>query len=390
MKRVDLANYIIIIGLILFFIMLIWSHYWNGPVVVEGLKNARISIVRPSPSSSLSPSPSSTTTTNPGPITTNPATTTTNPATTTTNPANTTTNPANTTTNPANTTTNPANTTTNPATTTAVSLESARQKLSEANGRNRTAQQEKTTQDNRVADFLRLLNTAKTNLATANTTFANMPETAKLTILYPNSSYTKALNDLNAKRMLANTAQITYDLAIKDQAEAVKTLETTAIELTKAQEEYDKINETIIPVITKDQKTLIDSTNEKVENIARRIVDIMGHVPASISDISISNISDIPYNENTKANNKANIDISMSLNAVPLTTSGILSKIFEDFDTEPYFPDLEIKTGQWNLNIKIPRGPRGEKGEKGDPGADGAKGAVGMEGDQGPRGERGA
>ena len=45
MKRVDLANYIVIIGLILFFALLIWSHYWNGPVVVEGMfSDANITI----------------------------------------------------------------------------------------------------------------------------------------------------------------------------------------------------------------------------------------------------------------------------------------------------------------------------------------------------------
>ena len=141
--------------------------------------------------------------------------------------------------------------------------------------------------------------------------------------------------------------------------------------------------------ITPEQQTKINSINEQVGAIAKRIVDIMGRVPASISDISIGSISDIPYNEKTKANNKANIDISMNLNVVPIKNkNNILSEIFEDFHNQ--FPDLEIKTGKWNLNIKIPRGPKGKKGEKGDPGADGAQGAIGMEGDQGPRGERGA
>ena len=141
-------------------------------------------------------------------------------------------------------------------------------------------------------------------------------------------------------------------------------------------------------MITPEQQKSIDNIEDKVDAIAERIVGIMGHIPASISDISICSISDIPYNE-TKANNKANIDISMNLNVVPIKNkNNILSDIFEDFHNQ--FPALEIKTGKWNLNIKIPRGPRGEKGEKGDPGADGAQGAVGMEGDEGPRGERGA
>ena len=252
MKRVDLANYIVIIGLILFFALLIWSHYLNGPVVEGAIQ--RPSIRRPVKDSTVNdPSPS------------NPSITSGEDIQLPAKPSGEDM-PASTTTIPSSTTTAPSSTTTIPSST----------------------------------------------------------------------------------------------------SSDVQTL-----------------------TITPEQQTKINSINEQVGAIAKRIVDIMGRVPASISDISIGSISDIPYNEKTKANNKANIDISMNLNVVPIKNkNNILSEIFEDFHNQ--FPDLEIKTGKWNLNIKIPRGPKGKKGEKGDPGADGAQGAIGMEGDQGPRGERGA
>lgn len=398
MKRVDLANYIVIIGLILFFVLLIWSHYWNGPIV-EGAKQ-RPSIRRPVKDSTVNdPSPSNPSITS-GEDIQLPAKPSGEDM-----PASTTTTPASTTSRSTNASTTSLSITPTPTPTTSNALETALKKINDAVIINRTANQYKTDQDNRVVALLGELNTAKTNLNTAETTLANTPTMISWSFCiipnydgscktsgsmpYSNPEYTTASNAVALKKTMVQPAQFSYDNAISEQAKAVRNLETTASELDKAQKNYNFINATLPGKLLPVQKTKMDDIIKEVNGIAQKMVDIMGHVPVSISDISIGSISDIPYNENLEKN-KANIDISMNLNVVPITNSDILSELFVNFNRKSYFPGLEIKTGQWNLNIKIPRGPKGIKGVQGDPGADGAQGAIGIEGDQGQRGEWGA
>ena len=103
-------------------------------------------------------------------------------------------------------------------------------------------------------------------------------------------------------------------------------------------------------------------------NICNNLVkDINAKIPASIGNIKINSVYQTP-----------NVDhVGITINTGTVTTTSSIT-------------NLEIETGEWIMDIVLPKGKQGATGIQGIQGPTGGPGDTGVQGEEGPQGKWGA
>ena len=351
MKRIDLANYIVIIGLILFFLLLIWSHYWNGPVVEGALNYSRrqsqsneIARFQDAAAQKEEESAQKEEEAAPAQKTTAPA--------------------------PAP----PAPPTSKSTYQTIVNLDDRRvfenmykAKIIEiiglidnAYGSNSNKVYNDT--DNVISETEINKDLDKDSLLTRHTLSAGIPD-------FQDELITKMGEYLDGRK--AFMGKLNEDISNLNNviSESANKTSDAIITLTKAQEKETKILDTI------------KNTKKQLYDYAQRLTNIINKIPNKIpEDISIGVIALVP--DISDADIRINTNSGTEINPKPPSYLKLKNN-FPAFDT---YKDLIFTSGKWVINMLIPKNPKGDIGPSG---ADGAKGGEGEKGIGGETGYRG-
>jgi len=340
MKRLDLANYIVIIGLILFFMLLIWLHYWNGPIVEGALAigNARqsneISNIKKNTSASATSAPA----------------------------------PA-----PAQ-----GQITTPPASGSTFNL------LVNTDKRNvfeNDYQSKMTTIVNKINDVYGKSGTTGYNIVDNVIPETDIKNQTDKDIM---SGKVGISNNIVA---LLSELKTTSDNYFDDRTQFKTLLETNSDDLDTAISKSATDTASAISSLreTKQKEFIVDLSIKNTKNIlygyAKRINDIINKIPNKIpEDISIGVIALVPE----KSSAKISVDTANGkiITILPSQYSDLRDK-FPAFDQ---LKELVFTSGKWVINMLIPKNPKGDPGPSG---LAGAKGGAGPSGEGGVKGNRG-